>query len=267
VQSYFGLRLGFDFNPVKVHADAKANKAAHRIGARAFTVGNNMVFGAGEYAPHTAPGKKLLAHELTHVIQQNSCLPDKSGSLRCSEHPGTARPEFQQKTGENLVQRSCRVNPNEEYYKSSDRYCLDTWFSPITHKGENCYREVPSKSSYFDCPSAEHVCFDKSGICKDSPDKAAPAEGKESDGTCNWSTWCVIEHTAVDFVPPQIEKIGRELKKMKEALKWAATESPGSFLAPGLVTPYVMKGGYRGLLRSPLDVLREEQRRKREGGR
>jgi hypothetical protein len=63
-------RFGHDFGQVRVYADAKAAASAQAINARAYTVGQDMVFDAGQYAPRTTTGKWLLAHELTHVMQQ-----------------------------------------------------------------------------------------------------------------------------------------------------------------------------------------------------
>jgi hypothetical protein len=57
---------------VRVYADAPAAKAADALDARAFTIGSSVVFGAGQYAPHTADGQRLLAHELAHVVQGGS---------------------------------------------------------------------------------------------------------------------------------------------------------------------------------------------------
>lgn len=59
-----------DFSHVRVHADSRAATAARALNSRAFTLGDHVVFGAGQYAPATRTGKELLAHELTHVIQQ-----------------------------------------------------------------------------------------------------------------------------------------------------------------------------------------------------
>jgi hypothetical protein len=64
------LRFGEDFSGVRVHADDRADAAASALGARAFTAGSDIVFAHGAYAPATAPGRELLAHELTHVVQQ-----------------------------------------------------------------------------------------------------------------------------------------------------------------------------------------------------
>jgi hypothetical protein len=74
VRAYFEPRLGADLRQVRVHTDTQAASAAKAIQARAFTVGRDIAFGAGEYAPTTMSGKKLVAHELTHVVQQNRGL-------------------------------------------------------------------------------------------------------------------------------------------------------------------------------------------------
>ncbi|HUF05658.1 MAG TPA: DUF4157 domain-containing protein [Aridibacter sp.] len=62
--------LGQDLSDVKVHADATAHRMTSLLGAEAFTYGNDIVFGAGKYDSNSAAGQKLIAHELTHVIQQ-----------------------------------------------------------------------------------------------------------------------------------------------------------------------------------------------------
>jgi Domain of unknown function (DUF4157) len=63
-------RFGHDFSGVRVHTDAPATTSAREVGARAYTTGEHVVFNAGGYAPGTAAGERLLAHELTHVVQQ-----------------------------------------------------------------------------------------------------------------------------------------------------------------------------------------------------
>jgi hypothetical protein len=63
-------RFGHDFSRVRVHTDASAAQSARAIDARAYTVGRDIVFGAGQYRPQTDSGRQLLAHELAHVVQQ-----------------------------------------------------------------------------------------------------------------------------------------------------------------------------------------------------
>jgi outer membrane protein OmpA-like peptidoglycan-associated protein len=67
---FFESRFGNDFSNVKVHTDSVAAKSAQSINALAYTSGNHIVFNEGQYSPDTDSGKKLMAHELTHVIQQ-----------------------------------------------------------------------------------------------------------------------------------------------------------------------------------------------------
>ena len=75
VLSYFEPRFGFNFSHVRVHTDDRAAEAVRRINSRAFTLGRDIVFGAGQYAQGSRKGQWLLAHELTHVLQQKSAGP------------------------------------------------------------------------------------------------------------------------------------------------------------------------------------------------
>jgi hypothetical protein len=67
---FFEPRFGFDFSGVRIHDGTQANHLARSVNASAFTYGDNIVFAAGEYVPGSSAGRRLLAHELTHVLQQ-----------------------------------------------------------------------------------------------------------------------------------------------------------------------------------------------------
>jgi outer membrane protein OmpA-like peptidoglycan-associated protein len=69
-QQEMSSKIGADFSGVRVHYDNKAIQLNRDLGAKAFTVGNNIFFNQGRYAPGTTPGRRLLAHELVHVLQQ-----------------------------------------------------------------------------------------------------------------------------------------------------------------------------------------------------
>jgi hypothetical protein len=71
-RAFFEPRFGYDFSSVRIHTDAHAAEAARVAKARAFTVGEDVVFGAGHFAPETPAGRRLLAHELTHTVQQGA---------------------------------------------------------------------------------------------------------------------------------------------------------------------------------------------------
>jgi hypothetical protein len=70
-KSFFESRMGYDFSGVRIHSDSSASRSAKNVNALAYTHGNNIVFNEGQYQPATESGKKLLAHELTHVVQQS----------------------------------------------------------------------------------------------------------------------------------------------------------------------------------------------------
>lgn len=69
-RAFFEPRFGRDFSRVRVHADAGAARSAREVEARAFTLGSDIFFNAGRFAPESTEGRSLLAHELTHVAQQ-----------------------------------------------------------------------------------------------------------------------------------------------------------------------------------------------------
>jgi hypothetical protein len=84
-------RFGHDFSRVRVHADARAAESAEAVGANAYTVGRHVVFGAGQYAPGSRTGQRLLAHELAHVTQQAAATETPgqikvAGTNDASEH-------------------------------------------------------------------------------------------------------------------------------------------------------------------------------------
>ncbi|WP_217196776.1 eCIS core domain-containing protein [Streptomyces buecherae] len=78
-------RLGADFSDVRVHTDAAAHDSAKEVGAHAYTVGNNVVFQRDAYDTSSRQGRTMLAHELTHVVQQ------RSGPVDGAEAPGGIR--------------------------------------------------------------------------------------------------------------------------------------------------------------------------------
>ena len=82
-------RFGHDFSRVRLHDDERAATSASAIGARAYTVGDDIVLGAGAFAPQSGDGQRLLAHELTHVVQQAPASPVPQAKMARSV-PGDA---------------------------------------------------------------------------------------------------------------------------------------------------------------------------------
>jgi hypothetical protein len=93
-RAFMEPRFGYDFSRVRVHADAKAAESAKAVNALAYTVGEHIAFAASKFAPITTQGRSLLAHELTHVVQQHGRVAQgdiRMGSERDeSEHQADA---------------------------------------------------------------------------------------------------------------------------------------------------------------------------------
>src|SRR5262249_19881551 len=70
LRSYFEPRFGHDFSAVRVHRHPAAESAANAIHATAYTLGKDIAFAPGRFAPHSRDGRRLIAHELAHVVQQ-----------------------------------------------------------------------------------------------------------------------------------------------------------------------------------------------------
>lgn len=88
VATEMSQRLGHDFSDVRVHTDSRAHDSAVAVNAQAYTVGNNVVFQRDKYDPASDSGKLMLAHELTHVVQQRSGPvdgTDAGGGIRVSD--------------------------------------------------------------------------------------------------------------------------------------------------------------------------------------
>ncbi len=87
VQTEMGARFGHDFSKVRIHADSGAAHSAQALGAQAYTFGQDIAFGPGKFAPETRRGRQLLAHELTHVVQQGRGIASaESAPTQALEH-------------------------------------------------------------------------------------------------------------------------------------------------------------------------------------
>ncbi|HEX6747307.1 MAG TPA: DUF4157 domain-containing protein [Longimicrobium sp.] len=84
-------RFGHSFAQVRVHDGPRAASGAQAVGARAYTVGRDVVFAAGEYRPRTRPGLRLLAHELAHVVQQGGDRGEGAGAVQPALEVGPAQ--------------------------------------------------------------------------------------------------------------------------------------------------------------------------------
>ncbi|RFC33106.1 MAG: protein of unknown function (DUF4157) [Candidatus Nitrotoga sp. MKT] len=113
IQQDMGQRFGHDFSQVRVHTGSIAEQSAQDINAHAYTVGNNIVFGADGFAPGSHEGRKLLAHELTHVVQQ-------TGAARI--HAGQGGEKLTLSSGRNhtIQKQEAKSDANPEKNKTDD---------------------------------------------------------------------------------------------------------------------------------------------------
>jgi hypothetical protein len=92
-RGFMESRFGYDFGNVKVHNDSLAHQSSSEINALAYTHGNHVVFGEGQYQPNSNSGKQLLAHELAHVVQQDeNNFAEEFSIQRTPDAPGKAKP-------------------------------------------------------------------------------------------------------------------------------------------------------------------------------
>ncbi len=95
-RAFMEPRFGHDFSNVRVHTDARAAESARAVNALAYTVGRDVVFGRGQYMPGTMEGMRLMAHELTHVVQQGGRPTTLSTKLVLNEPNDTGEREADQ---------------------------------------------------------------------------------------------------------------------------------------------------------------------------
>lgn len=111
-RSFMEPRFGHDFSGVRVHTDARAAESARAVNALAYTVGRDVVFGAGQHQPQSSAGQRLMAHELAHVVQQSGSeqnnltqLKEKRGLASIVETSNTPATEVIARHGRVLIQR------------------------------------------------------------------------------------------------------------------------------------------------------------------
>lgn len=117
-RAFMEPRFGYDFSDVRVHAGGQAARSARSVKAQAYAVGNDLVFGAGQYAPETTVGKKLLAHELTHVVQQKGSSLSRTAEDSClwrlvDEDGETSEPETGLNTPSSSETRPLDLDPDQ----------------------------------------------------------------------------------------------------------------------------------------------------------
>jgi hypothetical protein len=192
LRGFFESRFGEDFSNVAIHSDDAAAKSAAEIGALAYTVGRDIVFGAGEYQPESSEGQRLIAHELTHVVQQGGSTSTAQRSpVRQRSGSPMVHGSWTHNGATGMAGGSASSSGNGDYdWKRSDtfvsgdtvtwqskprwQWCVDggtaalqNWRSvqyTFTHDGaDNDFLELTMSGSLFGTAKAEDLHYGKSG--------------------------------------------------------------------------------------------------------
>ena len=177
-------RFGYDFSRVRVHSGGAAEQSARDVNAHAYTAGHNIVFGTGRYAPETHEGRRLVAHELTHVVQQSGSKGIRIGEN--NEKYGLSPIILLTAAPSGIVQRAPAKKTEADYQRlvKQGKWCRDSEKTGELHPGLQCYRQIPSRRGY---PPGDQVCFSKvtGEFAEPSPDFISAVSGQKEDGTCD----------------------------------------------------------------------------------
>jgi hypothetical protein len=132
-REFLESRFGHRFEEVRIHTDQRSADVSRSIGARAFTVGHDIAFAPGEYQPSTTAGRRLLAHELTHVVQQARMRPHVSDDVQrdLATEPPAGPVEDQPDLTDAQITAAIAFN-RARYNEANTRLIQDLLGGPIT---------------------------------------------------------------------------------------------------------------------------------------
>jgi Domain of unknown function (DUF4157) len=209
-------RFGYDFGAVRLHSNAMAARSAQALGARAFTVGQDIVFGAGQYAQGTVEGKRLLAHELAHTVQQG-----RGGTVPPTNRPGSPLEQDAHQAAETVAQGRSSVQVSGASAPGPALQPLDELQDVAVY---------PTSEDYFtgDLPQSSLESYGESPLEEQA---AAPASEETQTAPCLRE-----QGPATESLPGKPEDPNLALIDMCQ--EWASAvqaETPGWY--------YALKGG------------------------
>ncbi|WP_020586089.1 eCIS core domain-containing protein [Desulfobacter curvatus] len=265
-RSFFEPRFGHDFSRVRVHTDTIAAKSAQSVNAQAFTLGNHIVFDSNKFAPHSYPGKRLIAHELTHVVQQqgtSSISLLQRHSCRKNEGPPTAEPPIPGEDGPHpLIYRGTSTRRSRRPSVGYAQELLNRFLGRLTSEYSPCAAkanigEIDRIRATLNQDPLEVDC--RFGPNTEKATKMFqrcmfPGSKNEWDGKIGKKTWPALKAYSGGIpVPPvlsddtivRIAKAQRDaamFKALKELQKLKQTiENYGGLIPSGKVTQAVYK--------------------------
>jgi hypothetical protein len=174
VRAGFEATLGWSFANVRVHADDQAAQAASAVNARAYTSGNHLVFGRGQFDPGSASGDRLLAHELAHVVQQSTGAVPPGIS-----RPGDASEQEADRLADSIVSAGSPQRAGAEANRSGNLWSASDG-GPRVHSGASV---------------ADHVV------------QRWPGDGMVPPGDCGWAQYLALRG-AVEAAKAVVNALG-----------------------------------------------------------
>jgi hypothetical protein len=183
-------KFGLDFGKIRIHADSSASRSAHELSAKAYTVGPDIVFRAGAYAPGNADGKRLLAHELAHVAQQGAAAKfARTASVQPARSTVSAALPVRPAVNWRVVQRQASGAAIPPAGGSTPDYSKMSWLRllPLAHlakgrqaeaKGEKGAAKTEAQAKKAKAKVAKNA---EKAAEKDAKAKEAAAKGAKKD--------------------------------------------------------------------------------------
>ncbi len=222
-RGFMEKRLGYDFSRVRIHTDARATQSASSVHAAAYTVGEHIVFGAGQYSPGTQPGKSLLAHELTHVVQQDRADTSQLNAMRHGTTATRAEAEAEAVATHVGANGDARGFPMSRTGAGLDRQPTGGNAQPAKQDPRLQMIEEARSGAFIRCQIAHDIT---AGI---GPPAPTMPNGKPGVDTAGPEGQMRAQHLAslmFDWPNPNMDQVTEIISKMRDRL------SPGIATAP-----------------------------------
>jgi hypothetical protein len=233
-RAFMEPRFGHDFGSVRIHSDDKAAESARAVDSLAYTFGKEIVFGSGQYTPGTTEGRKLIAHELTHVVQQSipagpQVVPGASGveseALRSSSEIAAGRRASARIPTATGIQRQKDPNPLDDKAKAIIANAKDT-SKPIGDRAKQAVGDI--LQAYWVASKVSEVVYDEKepGLSTTPVGTGAALKGQITVGKY------FIEH--IDSFARRVVQVGHELEHIDQqrgGMGGAANKDKREFLA------------------------------------
>lgn len=233
-RAFMEPRFGADFSQVRVHNDGKAAESARSVSALAYTVGSDLVFNSGQFAPDSTTGRQLLAHELTHVVQQGLT----------AGHPAPSGHSAAETEAQNNSQRISSGEPAQvrtpvaaAIHRQRDPNPVDDKAKAIIAKAKDTTKGVDQRAkeavmdilrTYYDTSKVSDVVYDESdpGLTTSPVGTGHDIKGSIAVGRY------FVEH--IDSFARRILQVGHELQhidQQRSGLGGAANKDKREFMA------------------------------------